>query len=245
MRHLLILNPNTDPTLTQTLLTRARALLPANIVVSGTTAPFGARYIACRASLTIAAHASLDAFAQARNLIAPDTTVLIACFGDPGLAALQEIADCPVTGMARASLEACRAKGGRTGILTGGDAWKPMIEELVVTEGFSASVAGVSTIPVSGEHAGQQRAATLQALTHAARHLIEHTHADRILIAGAGLAGLSSELARHLPVPVHCSLEESLLHIARIPLQTTKTSEQPLITTGLSAALANLLRHPT
>ncbi len=248
MRHLLILNPNTDPTLTAKLISRARGFLPEHCAVSGVTARFGARYITCRTSLVIAAYATLDTFAHAFRsdppLITPDTTVLLACFGDPGLSALQEITGCAVTGMARASLLGCRNRGGRTGIVTGGAAWKPLIEELVIREGFTDTIAGIRTTPDSGEHAGVQRNATVQALLRAARDLIDEDHADHILIAGAGMAGFSTELAALLPVPVHCSFEESLSCLMRTPLQPEKTRQSPLVTTGLSPDLTALLLSP-
>lgn len=248
MRHLLILNPNTDPTLTAKLVSRARGLLPEHCIVSGVTARFGARYIACRTSLVIAAYATLDTFAHASRAnppqIAPDTTVLLACFGDPGLSALQEIASCAVTGMARASLLGCRGKGGRTGIVTGGAAWGPLIEELVVRDGFTDTVAGIRTTPDSGEYAGQQRASTLQTLLLAARDLIDKDQASHILIAGAGMAGFSAELAAQLPVPVYCSFEESLSYLARTPLRPEKGLQVPLITTGLKPDLTGLLLSP-
>lgn len=248
MRHLLILNPNTDSTLTQKLVLRATTLLPENTTISSTTANFGARYIACRASLAIAAHATLDTFARTSKdnpLIAkPDTTVLIACFGDPGLAALQDIASCTVTGMAQASLQACQKKGGRTGIITGGTAWKPMIEELVTAAGFSSTIAGIRTLPDSGEHASKCPETTLQALREQACDLITSDHADHILLAGAGLAGLNCALSPLLPVPVYCSFTESITHIAHSPCEQKRSKPAPLITTGLSAPLANLLAHP-
>ena len=57
--------------------------------------------------------------------------VVLACFGDPGLAALKEIAKVPVVGMADASiLQAC-AMGNRFSIVTGGERWKSMLEEFV------------------------------------------------------------------------------------------------------------------
>ena len=56
---------------------------------------------------------------------------MLACFGDPGLAALKEVSTVPVVGMADASiLQAC-AIGKRFSIVTGGERWKPMLEEFV------------------------------------------------------------------------------------------------------------------
>ena len=54
------------------------------------TGAFGPRYIASRVGYAIAGHAAVDAFA---NDTGPKDAVVLACFGDPGLAALKEIAN--------------------------------------------------------------------------------------------------------------------------------------------------------
>ena len=64
---------------------------------------------------------------------------MLACFGDPGLAALKEISQVPVVGMADASiLQAC-ALGNRFSIVTGGERWKSMLEEFVAGHGLSVA----------------------------------------------------------------------------------------------------------
>lgn len=247
MQHLLILNPNTDPVLTEKLTLRARHLLPPDIAVTGATASFGAQYIACRASLAIAAHATLDTFARVRATLprpGTGTIILVACFGDPGLAALADIAGHPVTGLARASLHACRARGGRTGILTGGAAWQPIIEDLLLTEGYLPFTAGVRTIAASGGQAAHDRHATIAALRREADILIRQG-ADRILIAGAGLVGFSAVLAADLPVPVHCSVDESLRRVAAHPPDRAPASQPAIDTKGLAPDLTALLAGQT
>ena len=96
---------------------------------------FGPRYIASRVGYAIAGHAAVDAFANDKGR---KDAVVLACFGDPGLAALKEISPVPVVGMADASvLQAC-ALGGRFSIVTGGERWQSMLEEFVAGMGLSA-----------------------------------------------------------------------------------------------------------
>src|SRR5262249_9733144 len=97
---LLLINTNTTETITTLLLDAARRMVDPSVTVTGVTARFGARYIASRSAYAIAEHAALDAYAEhGRDADA----VIIACFGDPGLLALREIAPVPVIGMAEAS----------------------------------------------------------------------------------------------------------------------------------------------
>ena len=75
---------------------------------------------------------------------------MLACFGDPGLAALKEISPVPVVGMADASmLQAC-ALGGRFSIVTGGERWQSMLEEFVAGMGLSSRLASVRTVAPTG-----------------------------------------------------------------------------------------------
>ena len=102
------------------------------------TGAFGPRYIASRVGYAIAGHAAVDAFANDRGR---KDAVVLACFGDPGLAALKEIAKVPVVGMADASiLQAC-AMGNRFSIVTGGERWKSMLEEFVASHGLASRLA--------------------------------------------------------------------------------------------------------
>jgi Asp/Glu/hydantoin racemase len=121
MAQLLIINPNTSATVTDKLTHFARAMCTGTQSVESLTARFGASYIVDEASFAIAAHATLDAWAYATTLphLKP-ASVLVACFGDPGLVALQETCPVPVTGLAQAAFFAA-AKHGRYAVVTGGE----------------------------------------------------------------------------------------------------------------------------
>src|SRR5262249_7264639 len=123
---LLFLNPNTSADLTELGLAVARRHARADTELVGVTGRFGARYISTRAAAAIGAHAALDAFARADAHV---DAVLLACFGDPGLFALRELATVPVVGMAEASCQAAARLGGKFSIVTGGQRWGPMLEE--------------------------------------------------------------------------------------------------------------------
>ena len=70
---LLLLNGNTDPAITALVAARAAEALPrlglAGVELVPMTARFGARYIASRAASAVAAHAVLEALAEA---VGPD-----------------------------------------------------------------------------------------------------------------------------------------------------------------------------
>ena len=85
---LLLINANTTVGVTERLVEHARTLAGPEVEVVGATGRFGARYISSRAAVAVAAHAALDALAEHGE---DADAVCLACFGDPGLAALKEI----------------------------------------------------------------------------------------------------------------------------------------------------------
>src|SRR5258707_4756053 len=110
-----MINPNTSATVTDLVAAHVRAVAGERATIVPVTGRFGARYIASRAAAAIAGHAALDALAEhVASDGAPCDAVYLACFGDPGLAALKEISPVPVVGMAEASCLAACSRGGRS-----------------------------------------------------------------------------------------------------------------------------------
>src|SRR5260370_29999862 len=123
---ILMINPNTSATITEILAARMREIAGPGITILPVTGRFGVPYIASRAAAAIAAHAALDALAQ--HVLDCDV-VYLACFGDPGLAALKEVSPVPVVGMAEAAVEAACRLSRRFAIVTGGAAAPPALRE--------------------------------------------------------------------------------------------------------------------
>ncbi len=202
MAELLILNPNTSASVSALLQQHAQASAGAQATVRTRTARFGAPYIACEASYAVAAHALLDAWAAA---LAEDTpapsSVLIGCFGDPGLMALQETSRVPVTGLAEASfMEA--AVHGRFAVVTGGVRWQPILQRLAAQLGYGAALSGVHTVAPSGAQLAADREAAITLLAQACRDAVKADRADAVVLGGAGLAGMAAAIAPLLDVPV-------------------------------------------
>lgn len=237
---ILLINANTTTAITDRLVAIAQALAPPGVRFEGATGRFGARYIASRAASAIAAHAALDAYAEHG---AGADAVLLGCFGDPGLDALREIAPVPVLGLADASATAALRLGRRFGVVTGGAAWKPMLEEFFAARGHAAQLAGVRTVAPSGGDVARDPEGALALLAEACRASAEQDGADAVVLGGAGLAGLAARLEARVPVPVICSVEAGI-RAAIAALSTGPAGllpHQSVETVGLSPALARLL----
>ena len=240
---ILLINPNTSVSVTALVADHVRRHLrdagdePVELVP--VTARFGAAYIASRAALAIAGHAALDALAE--HVEGCDAAYL-ACFGDPGLAALREISPVPVTGMVEASVEAAAQRASRFAIVTGGAAWRPMLEEIVAGLGHAPGLVAVRTVAPTGGEIARDPESALAGLVAACRACAEEDGAGAVILGGAALAGLAERIQPDVPVPVLCSVAagaNAVLSAARAPQRTP--SFDPTASTGLGAPLADRL----
>jgi Asp/Glu/hydantoin racemase len=237
---ILLINANTTQAITDRLVEIAQGMAPAGVTFEGATARFGARYIASRAASAVAAHAALDAYAEHGQ---GADAVLLACFGDPGLEALRELALVPVVGLADASAEAAARVAPRFGVVTGGAAWKPMLEEFFAARGHAGRLAGVRTVAPSGGDMARDPEGAVALLAGACRESVERDSAGVVVLGGAGLAGFAAKLTGLVPVPVICSVEAGVrAAIAALGAGPAGLHPHaPVETVGLSPALADRL----
>src|SRR6266404_909783 len=199
MVEILLINPNTTASITALVLKTDRTFAQSGTKLRAVNGTFGPRYIASRAAYAVAGHAALDAFANDRG---PKDAVVLACFGDPGLVALKEVSDVPVVGMADASiLQAC-SLGQRFSIVTGGERWKPMLEEFVAAQGMSARLASVRTVAPTGADIARNPKAALALLAKGCTACVREDGADVVILGGAGLAGLAAKLKPMVDAPL-------------------------------------------
>jgi allantoin racemase len=202
MRRLLVINPNTSPVVTELLRTHVQAAAGSSVEVQAVTARFGAPYISDEASYAIAAHAALDAWAAALATAAePPDSILIGCFGDPGLLALRESSAVPVTGLAEAAfIEAARL--GRFAVVTGGERWAPILQRLAQSLGHGPSLAGIHTVAPTGAQLAADPTAAQILLIQACRDAARQLGVQAVILGGAGLAGMAAGIQPYIDVPV-------------------------------------------
>ncbi len=239
---ILLINPNTAESVTALVTDHARTIAGDAATFVPVTGRFGARYISTRAAAAIAGHAALDALAQH---IAGCDAVYLACFGDPGLAALREISPVPVIGMAEAScLEACK-RGRRFAIVTGGALWGPMLTEFVAWLGLAERLAAVRTIAPTGDRIARDPEAALAELATACTACAVEDGADVVILGGAALAGLAARIQPSVQVPVLCSVEAGTRAAIAAAAQANRRPAPPpaLDSVGLGPDLERLLRQ--
>ena len=237
MKRILDINPNTSASVTDMVLASCRLAFP-EVAWEGATGRLGAACIASEAAYALAAHAALDAYAEC---YAGHDAVLVACFGDPGLLALREVAAVPVVGLAQASLQAA-ARLGPFAVVTGGAAWGPMLARFARMHQLDAGLVAIHAVELAGAQiaAGPERA--MDAL-FAACELAVQAGANSIVLGGAALTGLAAALQPRLSVPVLDSVvlgAQAVVEQAGEPAAVAHTvSKSPVM--GLGTALSSLL----
>jgi allantoin racemase len=239
MPRALILNPNTSVAVTAMLTEHAKAMLGEAWQLRGITAAFGAQYIASETAYAIAAHATLDAFAQAQD--GEYDIVLIGCFGDPGLEALREIAPVPVVGLAEAAMHEA-ASHGRFTIVTGGPRWAPILRRRAHAAGLEAQLAHTHILQESGAELASDRDTAINLLGQACEEAVSISHPDVIILGGAALAGIGDILAAQLGLPVIDSVSAAARAL-RAAIDTRHQAPGPdgVTYSGISPELARRL----
>lgn len=239
---LLLINPNTSVQVSRLLQSHAQGIAGPAVRVRTVTARFGAPYIACEASYAIAAHATLDVWAAALAQDGPPPdTVLIGCFGDPGLLALQESSPVPVTGLAEAAFMQA-AHYGRFAIVTGGVRWPPILQRLAQSLGHADALAGIHTVAPTGAQLAADPAGARQLLTQACQDVVRQFDVQAVILGGAGLAGMAAGIQPELEVPLIDSVSAGIGYALRTgtvqPQRSKPGFEVPWA--GLSAELSAL-----
>jgi Asp/Glu/hydantoin racemase len=195
---LLIANPNTSQSVTDRIATVARLAASPGTEITAVTGASGPPYIATRAEAVLGAAALLELLAVHAGQA---DAAIVAAFADPGLGAARELLSIPVVGMAEAAMLTACMLGRRFAILTFAMALEPWYQEAVDYNGLAGRSAGVFCLdePFSSiDNVGDEKAERLIDLS---RRAIAGG-ADVCILGGAPLAGIASQIADRIPVPL-------------------------------------------
>lgn len=171
--------------------------------------------------------------AAVRRRSAPPDALIIGCFGDPGLAALREIVDCPVVGPFEASMHVAMQLGDRVGVLTILDSVVPVLDHLVRGMGLSLRYAGAAAIDVPVLELRERRDDVEGRVTAAAAAMIRDSRADVLILGCMSLSFLGiaerTAAAAGIPVinPARCALRTAEAIAAQGLTQSRRTYAKP------------------
>ncbi len=206
---LLVVNPNISESVTRLIGAEARRVASPGTAITLHTAPFGVAYIETRFEAMIGAYAVASV---AGAHAAGHDALIVAAFGDPGVAALREVLDIPVVGLTEAALASASLLGNRFSIIAISRRIAPWYRECVEHCGMLGRLASIRTLKqpirdiggVQGDHARE--------LNELCMNAIDADGADVLILAGAPLAGLARSIAGGIPVPVVEGVSSAVRH---------------------------------
>ena len=195
-----LINPNTDVSVTRFMLDIATDTLGAAFAVEGRTVQSGPAMIIDENALSRAAHEVVRVGEEAAA--AGSAALLIAAFGDPGVATLARQLKIPVTGIAEAAITEAIAGGRRFSIVTTTPLLKPAITALVAHYDCAEQLAAVRITPGRIETTMATAQGLAEALLTLCRLTIVEDSADAIIIGGGPLALAARAIESEVDVPL-------------------------------------------
>lgn len=195
---ILLLNPNISESVTTLIGEEARRAALETTEVSTRTVQTGVAYIETPAEAVVAAYASFDLLAQCHTQY---DGIVVAAFGDPGVAQAKEVFPIPVIGLTEAALANAFLLGGRFAIVGISERIGYWYQETIAGLGMTQRFAGYSGLGRAFADVGTVRDEAREVLLQMCLQRVEQG-ADSIILAGAPLAGLARDIASDVPVPL-------------------------------------------
>lgn len=206
---LLLINPNISDSVTDLIRAEAERSAGPGTQVTALTAPFGVAYIETRFEALVGAYAAAQVAAEHGP---QHDAVIVAAFGDPGVAGIRELLPVPVIGMTEAALASAHLLGHRFSIIAISQRMQAWYRETVEGYGFGGRLASIRSLdrPLASVASVQQEHG--DALVALAERAVHEDGADVIVLAGAPLAGLARSIEGRLPVPVVDGVSSAVRH---------------------------------
>lgn len=206
---LLLINPNISASVSELIAAEARRSAAPDTELTVVTAPFGVAYIETRFEAILGAYAAAQLAAE--HGPAHDA-VIVAAFGDPGLAGIRELLPQPVVGLTESALASACLLGHRFSIIAISQRIQAWYRETVAANGLTSRLASIRALDRSLSGIGSVQQEHGDRLVQLCEQAVDADGADVIVLAGAPLAGLARSLRGRLPVPVVDGVSSAVCH---------------------------------
>ncbi|MFT5129864.1 MAG: allantoin racemase, partial [Rhodothermales bacterium] len=198
-RRILLVNPNVTGAITDVMIAEARTSADDRTELIAATAAFGTIYVENRVEAAIAAHAVLDAVApHARDI----DGVIVSAFGDPGVEAVRELLDVPVTGISESAFLTAHLLGRRHVVVCLTKRLGIWYRECAEHYGLDGRIVAVRALDVPPADITQAREECAQQLLALCQRAVRDDGAEVIIMGGGPVAGLARELVDDIEVPI-------------------------------------------
>jgi allantoin racemase len=196
---ILVINPNTSEEMTDSIAIEARTYARADTEIETVCPAWGPRSIEGHYEEELGAVAALEVI---RERAAEFDGVVLACYGDPGLAAAREVSPVPVVGIAEASMLMACTIAHSFSIVTVLPRVRPLLETMVRLHGLETRCASIRVTPLSVLDCERDPTAAEREIVKAARLAIDEDGAEAICLGCAGMGPLDKAVQGQIGVPV-------------------------------------------
>jgi len=196
---ILVVNPNTTQEMTDDIARVARAAASPGTTIDCISPPAGPRSIEGWTDEALAAYHTVEVVAGARGKY---DGYVIACYGDPALAACREVVDEPVVGIAEATFHMASLVAFKWSIVSVLPRVKPLLEELVHRNGMEMRCASIRCTPLTVLEIEEDIDRAKKMMVDEGRRAVSEDGAEAILLGCAGLGPIDKAMQEELGVPV-------------------------------------------
>ncbi|MGJ8522497.1 Hydantoin racemase [Carnimonas sp. R-84981] len=195
-----VINPNTSTAMSEKIADAARAASTRADIVMLTNSD-GAASLESHFEEALAVPGMLSLVDQITRE-GESSGIVIACFGDPGVAAARELAGVPVVGIAEAAMRTAAALARRFSVVTTLARTLPMAEAILAHTGLEHSCARLRACEVEVSRLEHMEPAVYQQLFDECQRAVTEDDIDALVLGCAGMADLNQQLSHDLGIPV-------------------------------------------
>ena len=221
MTKILIVNPNTTTSMTETIAAAARAVAATGTEIIAVTSAMGPASIEGFYDEAFAVPGLIQAL---QNTPDADAAV-IACFDDTGLDAARALADAPVVGIGEAGFHLATMLAHRFAVVTTLPRSVPVLENNLLRYGLDRRCARVRATDVAVLELDNPASNARARIGVEIARALEEDHAEAIVLGCAGMADLAASLSAEFGVPVIDGVAAAVVlaeGLAAIGLRTSK-----------------------
>ena len=199
---ILVLNPNTSPSMTAEIAAAAQAAAAASTELVCLAPRFGTAAIDSAAESYLSAVGVMDVVTSLLDSGAFDyDAVVLAGFGEHGRDALAEMLSVPVFDIAECAAHVAHLIGRRFSVVTTLARSIAPIEDRLLLAGLDAHCASVRACGLGTAEVDADPAAAVKAIVDEAARAVAEDGADVICLGCAGMAGVTAAISHELGVP--------------------------------------------
>jgi allantoin racemase len=212
-RRILLINPNSLEANTAMMVGIATSAAPAGFDIVGATATRAPSMIVSADALEAAA-AEVEEIARAHQNRCDG--IIVAAFGDPGLAGIKVTMNLPAAGIGESSMLEAAENGRRFGVATTTPLLKSKIDALPEALGLRSSYTGTRFAEGDTQDLMRDPARLRDALAAAVEACVAQDGAEAVIIGGGPLGEAARDLQPIFAVPVIAPIPSAVRRIIRL-----------------------------